>query len=176
MTTQPVAVRRLLFLVGFMGSGKTTVGRQLAARLGWNFIDLDEHIEQHLGRTIPQIFADHGETYFRQVESERLEEILAGTPDRPTVIALGGGTIAQPANLARIRAQGGITVWLSCPLEELRRRCSRMTNRPLFRDAASFQALYEQRLPHYQQADFTVDAGRDAPNQVAERILALKVF
>lgn len=176
MTTGPVAIRRLLFLVGFMGSGKTTVGSLLAARLGWRFVDLDERIEQHLGRSIPQIFAEHGEPYFRQVESTLLEEVLAEAKRTPAVVALGGGTLAQPHNFDHIRADGGITLWLCCPLEELKRRCSRMTNRPLFRDPANFQALYQQRLAYYQQADFRVDADRPDPQIVVEEILRCGVF
>ncbi|MFQ5816542.1 MAG: shikimate kinase [Terriglobia bacterium] len=176
MTTGPVPIRRLLFLVGFMGSGKTTVGSLLAARLGWKFVDLDEQIEQHLGRSIPQIFAEHGEPYFRQVESALLEEVLAEAERTPTVAALGGGTIAQPHNLVRIRANGGVTVWLRCPLEELRRRCSTMTNRPMFRDPASFRALYHQRLAYYEQADFSVEAAGGSPAAVVDSILALAVF
>lgn len=176
MSTGPVGVRRLLFLVGFMGSGKTTVGRLLAGRLGWNFFDLDEEIERRSGRSIPQIFAEQGEPHFREVESALLEEILATTGNKPTVVALGGGTLAQPQNLDRIRAKGGIMVWLRCPLEELRRRCNTMTNRPLFRDAASFQELYRQRVPYYQQADFVVDVGDALPASVVDTLLSRVVF
>jgi len=175
-TPRPVAIHRFVFLVGFMGCGKTTVGKLLAGRLGWGFFDLDEQIEQRLGRTIPQIFAEQGEPYFREVELSILEGFLAQAGERPTVAALGGGTIAQPENLARIRAHGGISIWLRCPLEELRRRCSTLTNRPLFRDAASFEQLYQQRLPYYQQADFAVDVGDRSPSGAVEDILALGVL
>lgn len=176
MTTGPVAIRQLVFLVGFMGSGKSTVGRLLAGRLGWKFLDLDEEIERRLGRSILQIFGNQGEPYFRQVESAVLEEVLTGAEPVPTVAALGGGTIAQQQNLARIRANGGITIWLRCRLDELRRRCSTMTNRPLFRDPASFEELYRQRLPYYEMADFAVDVTERSPAAVAESILALAVF
>lgn len=176
MTTGPVGIRQLLFLLGFMGSGKTTVGRLLAARLGWRFVDLDAEIEQRAGRSIIQLFAEEGEPYFRQLERALLEETLAEVAGVPTVVALGGGTVTQPQNLARIHAEGGVTVWLRCPVEILRRRCSTMTNRPLFRDAASFQQLYQQRLPYYAQADFTVDVGELSPQAVVEKILALAVF
>ena len=176
MTTGPVAIRRLLFLLGFMGSGKTTVGRLLAVRLGWCFIDLDAEIEQRTGRSIIQIFAAQGEPYFRQLERDLLEETLTQAGALPTVVALGGGTITQPQNLARIRAEGGVTVWLRCPVEILRRRCSTMANRPLFRDVASFHQLYQQRLPYYEQADFTIDVGELSPKAVVEKILALEVF
>lgn len=174
MSQGVVPLRRRLFLVGFMGAGKTTVGRLLAQRLGWRFVDLDEELERRQGRSIARIFADYGEPYFRQAEQELLEETLAVA--EPAVVALGGGTFAQPANWARIRADGGVTVWLECPLPELRRRCRGLPNRPLFRDAASFRRLYEQRLPYYEKADFRVDADRSDPAAVVEEILACVVI
>jgi len=176
MPQGPIPVRRLLFLVGFMGSGKSTVGRLLAGRLGWTFEDVDDEIERLQGRTINQIFAEQGEAHFRALERERLEDIAARAADAPAVVALGGGTVAQPANLDLLRAAGGVTVWLECPLEELRRRCRGMNNRPLFRDPASFEQLYRRRLPYYQQADFRVDADRRDPNDVVEEILRCNVF
>lgn len=176
MKTGPIPIRRLVFLVGFMGCGKTTVGRLLAGRLGWCFADLDEEVERRLGRTINQIFAEAGEAYFRQVERQVLEQFLRQAEQTPLVVALGGGTFAQPTNVELLRAQGGVTFWLSCPLEELLRRCRRMNNRPLFRDPASFRQLYEQRLPYYQQADFHVDAARSDPALVVEEILRCGVF
>lgn len=176
MTTGPIPIRRSVFLLGFMGCGKTTVGRRLGERLGWNFVDLDEELERRQGRTIAQIFAEQGEPYFRQVERALLEDILGQAEQVPLVVALGGGTFAQPANVELIRSKGGITVWLHCPLEELRRRCRGLTNRPLFRDPASFQQLYQQRLPYYQQADFRVDADRSDPAAVVEEILRCGVF
>lgn len=176
MTTGPMAIPPLIFLLGFMGCGKTTVGRLLALRLGWAFVDLDEQIEQRMGRTIAQIFSEQGEPQFRQMESSLLEELLAPAEPVPMVMALGGGTIAQPDNFARIRANGGITVWLRCPPEELWRRCSTMTNRPLFDNPASFRTLYEQRLPYYQQADFVVEGAGRAPAAVVDSILGLGCF
>ncbi|MFQ5723384.1 MAG: shikimate kinase [Terriglobia bacterium] len=176
MNTGPIPIQRCVYLLGFMGCGKTTVGRLLAGRLGWRFIDLDQTLEQRQGRTINQIFAAQGEPYFRQIERRLLEEIVREAQERSTVVALGGGTFAQPANFELIRANGGITVWLDCPLEELRRRCRGMTHRPLFRDAPRFQQLFQQRLPYYRQADFRVDADRSDPNQVVEEILRCGVF
>lgn len=176
MTPGPIPIRRQVFLLGFMGCGKTTVGRLLAERLGWAFVDVDQELERRQGRTIRQIFDTEGEPYFRGIERELLEEILRRDEQESAVVALGGGTFAQPENVARIRAQGGITIWLACPLEELRRRCRGLNNRPLFRDPGSFEQLYLQRLPYYQQADFQVDADRRDPQRVVEEILQCALF
>lgn len=176
MNGRPIPIHRLVFLVGFMGCGKTTIGRLLAERLGWNWVDLDEEIERRQGRTINQIFAAHGEPYFRRVERALLEETLRTALPRPTVVALGGGTFSQPENCELIRSNSGITVWLHCPLPELRRRCQDATNRPLFRDAAHFQQLYGQRLPYYEKADFRIDASRRDPTLAVEEILRCVVF
>ncbi len=176
MTQGPIPIRRQVFLLGFMGCGKTTVGKMLSQRLGWSFLDVDEEIERRHGRTIRQIFEQEGEPYFRQVEAELLEEILERGREESMVVALGGGTFAQSLNAQHIRAHGAVTIWLDCPLEELRRRCRGLNHRPLFRDAESFEQLYRQRLPFYQQADFRVDANRSDPNQVVEEILQCGVF
>ena len=159
-----------LVLAGFMGSGKTTVGRVLAQRLGWRFCDLDERIEAAAGATIADIFAQRGEAAYRGLEHRELLLALGAARERRTVLALGGGTFAQPGNLEPIRAAGGTTVFLEVPLDLLLRRCAGIANRPLFRDEHSFRALYEQRLPFYRQADCLVDAA-EAPAVVVERIL-----
>jgi shikimate kinase len=159
-----------LVLAGFMGSGKTTVGRELAQRLGWRFCDLDERIEASAGATIAAIFKQRGEADYRQLEHQELLRALGPARERRTVLALGGGTFAQPANLEPIRAAGGVTVFLEVPLDLLLQRCAGIANRPLFRDALSFRELYEQRLPYYRQAAATVDAAAP-PEVVAERVL-----
>jgi shikimate kinase len=159
-----------------MGCGKTTVGELLARRLGWEFADLDEIVEQRQGQTVNEIFGEQGEDFFREAERGVLEQLLSQSVQAPLVVALGGGTFAQPANLERLRQVGGITFWLHCPVEELQRRCRGVNNRPLFRDPASFRQLYEQRLPYYQQADICVDADRADPGQVVEEILQCGVL
>jgi shikimate kinase len=159
-----------LVLAGFMGSGKTTVGRELAQRLGWRFCDLDERIEAATGASIAAIFAQRGEAAYRGVEHQELVHALGAARERRTVLALGGGTFAQPGNLEPIRAAGGCTVFLEVPLELLLQRCAGIANRPLFRDEHSFRALYAQRLPFYRQAAATVDAAA-AVAVVVERIL-----
>jgi shikimate kinase len=173
---------RLLCLAGFMGCGKTTVGKQLAQQLGWRFLDLDERIEQRAGVRISEIFDRLGEAAFRDLEYEQLDRGLkeSVTAAIPTVVALGGGTFAQPRNLELLHAacipdgapRAGWVLWLDCPIEQLLTRCVTMDNRPLFRDEVSFRRLYEERAPFYRLADFRVESG-DAPRNVVERILTL---
>lgn len=163
---------RRVFLLGFMGCGKSTVGALLAARLGWPFIDLDATIEAGQGISIREIFEQAGEAFFRGLEHAALTE---ASKTEPVVIALGGGTFVQKPNLDLIHEVGGFTIWLDCPAEELRRRCEGMNNRPLFRDAAAFELLLAQRLPYYQLADYWVDAGGGMPSEVVEQILRLKI-
>ncbi|MBZ5561257.1 MAG: shikimate kinase [Acidobacteriia bacterium] len=165
--------RKLIYLVGFMGCGKTTVGERLAQALGWPFIDLDAIIEAGQGVTIREIFERSGEPFFRQLEHAALTE---ASKSEPAVIALGGGTFVQLTNLEFIRGAGGITVWLDCALEVLRQRCATMNNRPLFRDAESFEQLLNQRLPYYRQAEFRVSTDNRDPAEVVEQILRLGLF
>jgi shikimate kinase len=165
--------RKIIYLLGFMGSGKSTVGAILARELRWPFIDLDVTIEAGQGLTIREIFEQVGEPFFRTIEHAALTE---ASKTEPAVIALGGGTFAQPQNIELIRASAGVTVWLDCSFEELRRRCNGMTNRPLFRDAASFAQLLEQRIPYYRLADYRVPTEGRTPEEVAQQILQLRLF
>lgn len=169
--------RRLLCLIGFMGCGKTSVGRLLARQLGWHFVDLDECIERQTGLTISEIFAREGEPAFRLVEHQVLAQAVgrATENERATVLALGGGTIAQPQNLELLRRAGCTLVWLHCPIEELLRRCAAVTNRPLFTSEASFRQLYEERRPFYEQADYRVESTSE-PRAVVEQILSLGIL
>ena len=168
---------RTLFLVGFMGSGKTTVGRMLAQRLAWKFIDLDQSIEAAEGRTIAEIFARGGEAAFRKREQEVLARLLREAPQQSgRVVALGGGTFAQPENLELLQRAQAITIWLECPVEQLLMRCVLMANRPLFRDETSFRQLYAERLPFYQQATYRVQTGPGDPTEVLQQILALPIL
>jgi len=169
--------RRLVCLTGFMGSGKSTTGRLLAGQLGWAHVDLDRRITEASGSTVPEIFQRAGEAEFRRIESEQLARIMVefDTAQKPRVVSLGGGTIAQPQNLALLREQGAVLIWLRCPVDELLRRCAQITDRPLFRDEASFRRLYEERKPTYELADHLVDSDTD-PWRVVEQILALGIF
>jgi len=157
-------------LAGFMGSGKSTVGARLAQQLGWRFVDLDEKIEESAGISIPQFFERHGEPAFRQFEAEQLRAALGRASEfaEATVLALGGGTYAQAGAPEFLRNAGIPVIWLDTPMELLLERCSTMTGRPLFRDEASFRALYAQRVVSYQRADFRVDGSGDAAAVVAE--------
>ncbi|MGH9784183.1 MAG: shikimate kinase [Terriglobia bacterium] len=166
-----------IYLVGFMGCGKTTVGTKLAQRLAWKFDDLDTRIEGEEGRTIAEIFTRAGEAAFRRKEHETLLRVLEeANQGGGRVVALGGGTFAQPQNFELLQSSKAITIWLECPVEELLLRCALLTNRPLFRDEASFRQLYDERLPYYRQASFTVETGNADPGEVVIRILALPVF
>jgi shikimate kinase len=172
---QPMVGQRkhLIYLLGFMGAGKTTVGLLLAQQLGWRFIDLDATIEAGQGATVREIFERAGEAYFRRIERAALIE---ASNKEPAVVALGGGTFVQPANYEFIRATGGITVWLDCSLEELWQRCEGKNNRPLFRDPLSFAQLLEQRLPYYRLADYRISTEGREPQEVARQILCLEVL
>jgi shikimate kinase len=160
-----------------MGSGTTTVGALLARQLAWRFVDLDERIEAASGIAIPQFFERFGEPAFRQLEAEQLRAALgrAAEDQAGTVLALGGGTYAQPGCPEFLRAAGVPVLWLDSPPEILLSRCMTMTGRPLFRDEESFRALYAQRLPSYQSADQRIDSSVEPAQAVAE-ILRLGIL
>ncbi|MBM3745626.1 MAG: shikimate kinase [Acidobacteria bacterium] len=164
-----------IYLVGFMGCGKTTVGRLLAEQLGWSFVDLDAEIEAQQGRTIADIFDQEGEEHFRGLEAEALlQRVRLAQSGRPQVIALGGGAFARDCNFDLVE-HNGVTVWLDCPLETAWRRVESYSDRPLARDRERFGALYQARRDCYARADFRVDAAGAAEN-VAEAVLALPLF
>jgi len=161
-----------IFLTGFMGCGKTTVGRRLAQRLGVGFVDLDEEIERRAGVTVRQIFEQQGEPVFRQMEAEALRGTLA-LPD--VVVALGGGTMAFEANAALIGANG-LSVWINPAFATISSRIGGRgkADRPLFKDDVQALALYRERLPAYRRADVTMDVAPDeGPEEIAARIALL---
>jgi shikimate kinase len=159
-------------LTGFMGSGKSTAGLELAALQGWAFVDLDAFIESRAQLPIREIFRQAGEAEFRNVEHAALETVLADC-ETPTVLALGGGTFVQPRNAELLRKRGAVTVFLELPVEELLRRCDTEEEensenvRPLAADAVSFRELYERRLPAYRSADIVVDAAAKDRREIA---------
>jgi len=146
----------VVFLVGFMGSGKNTVGRELAGRLSWQFIDMDREIENREHQSIPEIFRTRGEPAFRQAESAALGDFLASSLGQDSIVALGGGAFAQENN--RRLLSHWPTVFLDAPVEELWRRCQQDgVERPLRRNLQQFARLYEERLPFYREASLTVE-------------------
>lgn len=164
---------KLIYLLGFMGSGKSSVGALLAQELGWPFVDLDAAIESGQGATVREIFEQSGEPFFRVLEQVALAEV---SKKEPAVIALGGGTYAQKPNLEFIRKTGGVTIWLDSPIEELWQRCTAMDNRPLFRDRESFAHLYRQRRAYYRQAKFRIYTEGRHPEEVVRQILRLQLY
>jgi shikimate kinase len=165
-----------IYLVGFMGCGKSTVGRQLAARLGWDFVDLDAAIEQSAGAKINEVFEKAGEAAFRVMEHRALAvETNHARCGEARVVALGGGAFAQARNRENL-AGAGVSIWLDCPVEELWQRVSEMGDRPLARDKAAFEALHRQRRQDYEKADFRVAVEGAIPEAVVDAILALSLF
>jgi shikimate kinase len=163
-----------IYLVGFMGSGKTTVGRLLAQRLGWEFVDLDAEIEQQAGKPISRIFDEEGEPAFRDLEYREVSrQTGAVRGGGARVVALGGGAYVAERNRWKLE-DAGLTIWIDLDPEELWTRVSREADRPLAREAESFRALYAERRPTYELADYRVD-GTQPPEAVVEDILALGV-
>jgi shikimate kinase len=162
---------RAVFLVGFMGAGKTSVGRALSRHLGWRFEDLDDRIQAREGRTIPEIFQQSGEAQFRRSELASLQELLAEVESGPPlIVALGGGAFAQQEIASLLEGTGRITVFLDAPADELWRRCGAdVVDRPLRHEEAEFRRLYETRRPRYLQAKVRVETeGREIERIVRE--------
>ncbi|NEQ71506.1 MAG: shikimate kinase [Symploca sp. SIO2D2] len=159
-----------VFLIGMMGSGKTTVGHLLASQLGYRFCDSDVVIEQVAGKTINEIFAESGEAAFRQIESQVLSELSSYTK---LVIATGGGVVIKSINWSYLHH--GLIVWLDAPVEVLIERLKEDTTRPLLKQADPVQTLHqilEQRRGVYSEADLhiRIDA-KDTPEQIASQIV-----
>jgi shikimate kinase len=167
----PAGSHKAVFLVGFMGAGKTSAGRSLGRRLGWDFEDLDDRIEARAGRSIAEIFRDAGEAEFRRQENSALRELLHELRASPRVVALGGGAYAQADNAALLEGAGVPVVFLDGPAEELFRRCSEEPRkRPLLQDAKQFRELYEQRRSSYLKASCRIDTTGKRIDQVAAEV------
>ena len=165
-----------IYLVGFMGAGKSTVGRHLAHRLGWSFFDTDAEIEAAENTAIAEIFAARGEPEFRRIETAVIgQHVRSIERGRPAVLALGGGAFTQPGNRLLLH-NNGFTVWLDCPLETVRHRVAQAPHRPLARDPQAFAALYQARQDHYRLADVHVPISSDDPEITVAAILAHPLF
>jgi shikimate kinase len=163
--------QKAVFLVGFMGAGKTSVGRSLGRRLGWSFEDLDDRIQTRAGRSILEIFRDLGETEFRRLETTSLRELLSELAAGPRVVALGGGAFAQPENGELLERAGVHVIFLDGPADELFRRCEQeQRDRPLLLDAKQFRELYEQRRAFYQTASCRIDTTGKNIDEVAAEV------
>ncbi len=167
---------RSIVLVGLMGAGKSTVGRRLAARLGLPFKDADQEIEAAAGMSIPEIFALHGEAYFRDGERRVIARLLQ---ESPIVLATGGGAYMNDETRARI-AERAVSVWLRADLDVLMKRVRKRSNRPLLQDPdpeGVMRRLIAVRHPVYARADVTVES-RDTPHErvVQETLRALDAW
>jgi shikimate kinase len=165
-----------LYILGFMASGKSTIGGVVAGQLGWSFADLDKEVEHEQGISICELFDRHGEHQFRELEADairrRVSRIEAGEPG---VLALGGGATLRHSTWDLLQ-NNGVTIWLDCPLEIIRRRLGDDVTRPLARDRAGLAKLYEFRRPFYSRADFRIEVDSDDANETAGRILRLPLF
>jgi len=161
-----VSVSRI-YLIGFMGAGKSTVGRFLAAKLGWNFIDLDDEIERRERRPIAEIFRQDGEPRFRELERLCLKE-LSSSPK--TVIALGGGTFIDPEN-RDLATRTGLTIWLKVSFDKLVHRVRIDGSRPKFVDTEQTKRLYQTREPFYALAKVHVSTEEGTAETTVDEII-----
>jgi shikimate kinase len=155
-----------LYLVGFMGAGKTSVARGLGRRIGWRVEDIDEQIESRERRTVAAIFAQNGEAYFRAAERSILHELL---PERNVIVATGGGTFVDADNRIAMLADGAVA-WLDVPLTRILDRVPPDGRRPLAGDREQMEQLFARRQVAYGQAHVRVDASRPI-DEVVERLL-----
>ncbi|MGD8440181.1 MAG: shikimate kinase [Holophagae bacterium] len=160
---------RNIYLVGFMGAGKTAVGGAVARRLGRDFVDLDQRLEEHFGMTIREVFASRGEAAFRRAERA---ELAAATGQSGLVVATGGGTFSSTENRRLIDASGGLSVFLDVPWEVIVSRLAGDTaSRPKWVDATDARRLYERRLESYRTASIHLElAGDERAEAIAAQI------
>ena len=156
-----------IYLVGFMGAGKSSVSRALGKRLDWKVEDIDTRIERAERRDIPTIFRDDGEPYFRAREREALIGLL---PERGTVVAPGVGTFSDASN-RELMLRDGAVIWLDAPFETVLKRVPLDGRRPLAADRVGMEQLYNQRLAAYSLAHLRVDAGRGSVEELVDHIL-----
>ncbi len=156
----------IVFLVGMPGSGKSTVGPELASRLGVPFVEMDEEIARAAGMTVREIFEREGEARFRELEAAALTEVASRDP---SVVSCGGGIVVEPANRVTLRATGEV-VFLSVPLETLRARVRPAADRPLIREEGDLERIFREREPLYREFAAHVVDGGGSPKDVAAAI------
>jgi shikimate kinase len=165
-----------LYLVGFMGTGKSAIGAALAQELGWQFVDIDAEIEREEQTSIARIFLERGEQAFRDLETAMIGRcVRAVEAGSPSVFALGGGAFVQPRNWELLE-NNGVTVWIDCPLHVVRCRLDGDQTRPLARDPERLSKLFEDRRPLYSRADYRVEVIDEDIPAVIRRILQLPIF
>lgn len=163
--TERYELKRPVFLIGFMGAGKTSVARRLARACGIASVDMDTYLERRCGRSVREIFAEDGEGAFRAIETDVLRELAA--MEGPLLISCGGGVIERPENL-EIMAEAGVVVHLRVTVAEAEARISNKESRPLFGDLEAAEALRVRRLPLYEQAaDHSVETAGKSIAQIA---------
>jgi shikimate kinase len=165
------ALPNKIILIGFMGTGKSTIARALAAQLGFSVMELDTLIVERSGRaSIPEIFAHEGEVHFRDLESD----VCAATRlMRSIVVSTGGGVIGRELNLEHLTAEGGLVIFLKTSFEEIVARNIDIEDRPLFRNREQARELFERRAPTYVQwADIVIDTDRKSVEEICSELLS----
>ncbi len=153
-----------------MGAGKSTIGRKLAKRLGYHFLDMDGQIELEQKCSIPEIFAEQGEVYFRRLETKLLQQLV---PVQNTVIATGGGVVTTEGNFDLMRKIGTV-IYLETPVEDIIERVKRSQNRPLLQIENPEERIYlllEKRIPLYRQADQIIATDSLPPQRIVSKII-----
>jgi shikimate kinase len=165
---------RTVFLVGFMGAGKSSVGRALSLRLDWRFEDLDDRIQAREARTIGEIFRESGEAGFRRAETEALHELIGELGSSDRIVGLGGGAFVQAENAALLAQTQAPIVFLDAPVDELFRRCQQeQVERPLRQDREQFHELYKARRPCYMTGTLLVETAGKSVDAVAVEVTRL---
>ncbi len=163
-------ISKNIYLIGFMGAGKTSVGRILAEKLRLEYCDLDELIEAECGKTISSIFSDHGEAFFRELESKTLRSV---SQNGGQIVATGGGVVLRQSNW-KIMKEEGITIYLKASPDVLWNRIKNDTSRPLLQVEKPFEKVRELlslRMPLYEKADIVIETENKSPENIADNII-----
>jgi shikimate kinase len=165
-----------IYLVGFIGCGKSTIGRMLAEEIGWRFADVDDDIEAQQRRSISQIFSSAGEEEFRRIEHEaiakRVRSVRCGLP---LVMSLGGGAFTRQENV-ELLTENGVTVWIDTAWPIVRNRVSGCDFRPLAKDPVKFEQLFHARRESYAKAEFRVELNEDNSRKGLAALMKLPLF